>query len=1003
MGAQDRPQATEGDRFRPGWRCLLALAVCALGAILPGQAFGASLITGFEGGVLVDTNTSNPQPSDYATQAGSHPDVAFTDFTLNTSSFASAKDVRIDLPPGLSVDPQAIPQCNDPEANGATLTTVCPADSEVGTASVDIANVPFLGTVSASGNVYNMVPTAGEPGHFAFQVTIAGLITVRTDMDAGLRYYPSNGQPADYGEYFTISNISNTLGTSLASSDMTFWGAPEEHNGAGAPDNAFLTDPTACDGPETTEMYADTYTSGQTGTTSFTTPVGASGCSSVPFAPTVTVTPSTTQRDASDGIAVDIHVPQDENPADLASSQLQDASVTLPAGLTLNPAAASALQTCTDAQFAAGTSSQDDCPTGSAIGTAEIDTPSLAAPLTGSIYLGVPLADDPYRIFVDVGNPATSGVRVRIVGTVSANPSTGQLTATFTDAPQLPFTDFKLSFDSGADALFANPDTCGSATTTASLTPYSGNAAASPTSSFTVDEDGAGGACPTTTPFAPTFTATPTTTAAGALDSLTLGFASGSAQQDLGSITAVLPAGLLGSIASVPACAEPAATDGTCGSSSQIGTATVEAGIGSTPLTLSGPVYLTGPYDGAPFGLSIVIPASAGPYDFGTVVTRAAISVDPNDAHLTITSAALPSIVGGVPLRLSGIQVAIARSGGFLFNPTSCATQDVSATIGSVAGASAPAQVAFTPTGCGALGFSPALSASASGGTNGVALGVTVTPKAGQANLQSVSMRLPKELAVRQSTLDGACAAASYAANPATCPAVSRVGSATAASSILPATLTGSAYLVAHSGGLPTLDLALTGDGVTIDLSGSFGVTSDGLVTTFSSIPDVPLSSFSLSLAGGSSSALVTSDALSCSGLSVAAALIGQNGAQQSSTVPLGVSGCATTSSTSSSSSAPALSWLHIAIPRLRHLRHHVLRLELVLPSSGKITLSARDIHTVSAWTPKKGRSVWVTLRLTRYGLRQMGHHRRLTVKMRATFHARTGRSGWVPKQATFL
>ena len=74
----------------------------------------------------------------------------------------------------------------------------------------------------------------------------------------------------------------------------------------------------------------------------------------------------------------------------------------------------------------------------------------------------------------------------------------------------------------------------------------------------------------------------------------------------------------------MPLCGEAAANAGTCAATSQIGTVTVAAGAGSEPYTFTGRAYLTGPYDGAPYGLSIVVPAVAGPYDLGEVVTRAA-------------------------------------------------------------------------------------------------------------------------------------------------------------------------------------------------------------------------------------------------------------------------------------------------------------------------------------------------------------------------------------------
>ncbi len=1393
---------------------LATTTIALAGWCAPSPAGAASLISSFQAGVVNTTSPSNPPTSgQYATQAGSHPAEALTQFTVNTSLFNSLQDVRVDLPPGLVVNPQAIPQCN---VSGSGLGA-CPSDTEVGQSAVTIINVPIFGNVQATGNVYNMVPPAGSPGDFAFSVTIAGLITIRTDLVAGVRWYPSNGQPGDYGDYFTISGISNLLGTALQTSTLAFWGAPEEQNGGGAADNAFITNPTVCNGPQSTNMSADTYTSGQTGTDSFTTPVGASGCASIPFNPGVTVTPSTTQRDQPNGITVDMSVPQDQNPSHIASSQLQNATITLPTGLSINPSAGNSLQACTSAQFGEGTNSAIACPAASKVGNATITSPALAGTLTGSIYVG-PQTNNTYQVYVDAAN-ANDGIDVRLDGTVTANTSTGQLTATFTNTPPVPFSDFKLQFNTGSGALFANSLTCGAAQTTTSLAPYSGNPAATPSSSFAVDQNGSGGSCAPTVPFAPTasavlsstaaganptltlnvarsdgnqtlstvstqlppgllanistvtpctepadtqgtcgagsqigtttvsagagstplslpgtvyltaayngapfglsivvpaivgpfnlgtvvvraavnvntatgvvsittdplptilqgvplrlktivvtinktgfltnptscaagtitgavtstaadtspftspatmtgcaslpvfsptITVTPGTTqrdaptgldvdvhvpsgnsdlqgatvtlpsgmsinpavanvlgsaacasaqfnadtcpaasavgtaeidspllstpftgsvyvgpqagntytlyvwvkdatdglevhltgtatantstgqlttsfpstppipftdlklnftggadallaspatcgiattastltptsgaaaspsasytvdangsggacpsteafnptvsvttpnaGAGANDPVTIGFASGDQQQNLGSITATLPPGLVGEIGSVPQCDNADATAGSCSSISQIGTATVSAGVGSSPLQLTGQaVYLTGPYNGAPFGLSIVVRAKAGPYDLGTVVVRAAIAVDPHDAHVTITSGTFPSILQGVPLRLKA--VSLAMNSGFMVNPTSCQAQILSASIGSATGTNASAQAAFTPTGCGQLAFSPVIVSTLGGSASpstGASLSETVTPKTGQGNLQSVAVTLPSTVSPRLSTINQACVASTYASNPSGCPAASQVGTATASTPVLPHALTGPVYLVAQSGGLPTLELTLSADGVRIDLSGTIAIGSSGLTTTFSSIPDVPITSFTLTLPQGPNSALTTTSALTCSSApSVSTTATSHSGQTVSATTPAQISGCATTSSgastgTSKGAGAPA-KWLVISVRRIKRLKHHAVKLYVRLPMTGKLTLSSPLIAPVKVFTSKRSRYVWVEIRLTKSGQQQYRRHHPLKVKMRAGFRSYSGRSGWNTKGVTLL
>ncbi len=838
---------------------LTATVVALAGLWAPSPAAAASLISSFQAGVVNTTSPSDPPTSgQYATQAGSHPAEALTQFTVNTSLFNSLQDVRVDLPPGLVVNPQAIPQCN---VTGSGLGA-CPSDTEVGQSSVTIINVPIFGNVQATGNVYNMVPPAGSPGDFAFSVTIAGLITIRTDLVAGVRWYPSNGQPADYGDYFTISGISNLLGTALQTSTLAFWGAPEEQNGGGATDNAFITNPTACNGPQTSNMYADTYTSGQTGTDSFTTPTGATGCTSIPFNPSVTVTPSTTQRDQPDGITVDMSVPQDENPAHIAPSQLENTTITLPAGLSINPSAGNGLQACTSTQFGEGTNAAIACPTASEVGSATLTSPALAGTLTGSIYVG-PQTNNTYQVYVDAAN-TNDGVDVRLTGTVTANTSTGQLTATFDNTPQVPFSDFKLQFNTGSGALFANSLACGAAATTTSLVPYSGNPAATPSSSFTVDQNGSMGTCAPTVPFTPTASAVLSSTTAGANPTLTLNVARSDGTQTLSTVSTQLPPGLLANISTVTPCTEPAATNGTCGAASQIGTTTVSAGAGSTPLSLPGTVYLTAAYNGAPFGLSIVVPAIVGPFNLGTVVVRAAVNVNTATGVVSITTDPLPTILQGVPLRLKTIVVTINKAG-FLTNPTSCAAGSITGAITSTAADNSPFTSPATMTGCASLpAFSPTITATP--GTTQrdkpTGLDVDVHLASGLSDLQSAMVTLPAGMSINPSVANvlGSAACTSVEFNADSCPAASAVGTAEIDTPLVSTPFTGSVYVGSQAGNVYTLYVWVQDatDGLEVHLTGTATAnTSTGQITTsFPSAPPIPFTDLKLDFTGGADALL---------------------------------------------------------------------------------------------------------------------------------------------------
>ncbi len=437
--------------------------------------------------------------------------------------------------------------------------------------------------------------------------------------------------------------------------------------------------------------------------------------------------------------------------------------VTLPEGMTLNPSAANGLQACTAAQIAIGQTTPVSCPAASKIGTVTIETDLPPGSLAGNVYLGSPgggpITGPPYTIYIDA--ESIYGVSVRLQGLVNPNPSTGQLETTFTENPPLPFSDLILKLNGGALAPIANPLLCAAREPVAELlTPYTGEGARLASSPFTT------AGCPSSPPpFALAQATGDQSATAGANTNFTFSLARGDGQQYLSSISTTLPPGLLGMIPSVPLCGEPQANAGTCPSASQIGTATVTAGAGPEPYAFSGPVSLTGPYGGAPYGLSVAVPAVAGPFNLGTVVTRAAINVGLYDGRVT-TTGAVPTIVGGVPLRLRSVNVTVNRPN-FLINPTSCAPLATETVLGSTLGAiqhlSSPLQVG----GCEKLAFKPSFAVSSGAHAtkaNGASLETKITQGAHQANIRQVLVTLPKQLPSRLTTLQKACPIAQFEA-----------------------------------------------------------------------------------------------------------------------------------------------------------------------------------------------------------------------------------------------
>jgi hypothetical protein len=358
-----------------------------------------------------------------------------------------------------------------------------------------------------------------------------------------------------------------------------------------------------------------------------------------------------------------------------------------------------------------------------------------------------------------------------------------------------------------------------------------------------------------------------------------------------------MPVGLLGMISKVPLCEETAANQGTCEEKSNIGTVHVAAGSGSHPLWVTGKVYLTGPYNGAPFGLSIVVPAVAGPFNLGNVIVRSRIDIDPNTSAVTITSDPLSQFRDGVPLRIQTLNVTVEREGGFLFNPTHCTGMQVAATVQSAQGASSSLTSPVGLEGCAGLPFKPSFKVSTGAATSkalGASLDVKVTSGAGQANIAGVAVKLPKQLPARLTTIQHACLAATFASNPANCDPSSLVGVVTATTPVLPVKLIGPAYLVSHGGAaFPDLVVVLQGDGVRINLTGNINISKGITSSTFASVPDAPIESFELKLPRGPHSALTSNVRALCGQkLAMPTTITGQNGAQLKQTTKIAVTGC---------------------------------------------------------------------------------------------------------------
>jgi hypothetical protein len=872
------------------------------------------------------------------TQAGSHPYEMTIFFGLNEMANevagtrhagGSIRNLEVDLPTGFFGEPGAVPQCTRSELDREE----CPHQSQIG---IDSVGTTFEGGGPdafgvANLGVYNMVPPPGVPAEFAFS-----FIGHHVFLDAGVR---SGG---GYGLVEHIDNVPDS--PQFAENILRLWGVPAEASHdpertelgycpvgggteaecvSGVLPKPLLTLPTSCAGPQTFTIRALGTWQDPTATAessvrthdSSGAEAGFTGCEQLQVEPSLSAVPDTAFADTPAGLTVDLKVPQEtlSLPKTLVASTLKNETVTLPQGVVINPGQAAGLVACQAAEANVSGEGPAACPGASKVGTVKIKTPlledTLESELEGNVYV---LQSNPPNLQLLV-TASADGVYLKLVGNVHLDESTGQITATFTETPELPFTDLKLSFSGGAQAALATPTGCGTYTTTSDLTPWTtpfgGDVLG--TSSFRITAGTGGSACASPLPFSPAMIAGATTDQAGGFTSFSLLLQTGDDQQRIEKLQFKEPAGMTGLLSQVPLCPEPQAAQGTCSSASQIGHTVVASGPGPYPLVIPepgqppAPIYLTGPYEGAPYGLSIKTPVIAGPFDLGTIITRARIEVDPHTAQLTITTDALPQIIDGVPTDLRSINAVIDRPG-FLLNPTNCNPQEFSGTATSAQGAVAPISSHFQVGSCQSLKFTPKLTVSTNAQSSkalGSGLTATVSEPAGalgtQANLTKVKVDLPIQLPSQLKTLQKACLASAFEANPASCPAESIVGHAKVITPLLPVPLTGPAYFVSHGGeAFPSLTIVLQGYGVTVDLVGSTFIKNGVTSTTFKTVPDVPFNTFELTLPQGKYAALAANLPAKAKGsfcgqnLKMPTLFVAQNGLEIHQSTQVAVTGC---------------------------------------------------------------------------------------------------------------
>jgi hypothetical protein len=802
------------------------------------------------------------------TQAGAHADFT-TAFKLTEKEgkpYAQTRDVEVRLPPGVIGNPQVIPQCTVAQLGNLPEESECPVDAQVGVTEVTVSggvNGTFIEPI------YNMPSPGGD-------------VVARLGFYAAL--YPTfinvRVNPIDYSLIATIEGASSASG--LTNATTTLWGVPaapshdelrltpfeaansETPKGgrkANLPETPFITNPTDCSLQREITVTVRSYQLPESTSTMSAAFPQITGCRKLAFEPSFTVIPTNPEASAPTGVDADLEIPQDETAQGIGTSTLKSALVTLPEGLTINPAAGDGLEACSPAQVGFQTTDPSHCPDAAKIGSAEIKVPALVHTLHGSVYQRTPEEGKLFRFWLVTDE---QGVHLKLPAEIEANPLTGQLTTVFNGVPslggnpQVPVSDLKLHIFGGSRAPLATPASCGTYQTHYEFSPWSGMPASIGDTAMQITTGcGQGG-------FAPQIKAGTQLAFAGAFSPFNFVLTRQDGEANPRVLAVHLPQGLLAKLGGVPLCPDADTATGDCPAGSQIGTITAATGVGGSPLWIPQPgkaptaVYLAGPYKGAPYSIVAKVPAQAGPFDLGTVVNRAAINVDPTTALATITTDPLPQILEGVPVLYRTIRVDVNREN-FTLNPTSCDPKEIKATVTAANGATAEPTTGFQATNCAKLSYSPKLKLSLKGVTKrsgNPAVRAVLTQPANQANTAGATVILPSSEFIDQSHINNPCTRVQF--NENACPASSILGTARAISPLLDQPLEGPVYFRSNGGEreLPDIVADLHG-GIHIILVGFIdsvqkkGTEISRVRTRFQNVPDAPVTKFSINFYGG--------------------------------------------------------------------------------------------------------------------------------------------------------
>jgi hypothetical protein len=877
-----------------------------------------------------------------ATRAGGHPFQLTTTLQMNAGAYevqdpqigdsvaqpAQPRNLRFTLPSGMVGNISTLPQCSlaDFYAGNEVEETAnrCPDATAIGAAAPLITLEP-LGLLRVAVPVFNLPPAAGEPARFGFTVARVPVL-VTTEVD------PNN-------DYKVIASVKNSPQTpKVLASTVSFWGTPGDSShdttrGWGClyklaqigpckrPTNlgeeAFLRLPVSCATPVQTGFEAEPWN----------VPVGSqiakasssgpqmNGCNQVPFDPEITAAPTSKLAGAPSGLGFGLKMNNSGllQKDEIAEGQAKKVEVTLPEGMTVNPAQGEGLVGCSPQDLARerfDSRPGEGCPEASKVGEVKISTPLIKEEARGSVYVATPF-DNPFNSLIAlymVARIPERGIVIRQAGVVHPDPQTGQLTTVFDGLPQLPFTAVALDLRAGARSSLVTPPACGSYDVVARFTPWSAKDPDNPTpaeivtrtSSFAIEHGVDGGACPGAgaPPFRPGLSAGTTNNAAKTYSPFNVRLSRKDGEQEFTNFSIKLPPGVIGKLAGLGICpdfaiaaarartgphgAQEELDSPSCPASSEIGRTLAGSGVGTSLTYVPGRIYMAGPYNGAKLSIAAITAAKVGPFDLGTVVIREALKVDPETAEVSIDPTAsdpLPHIIAGIEVHLREIRAYVDRPE-FTFNPTNCKrTSTASTVLGSgldfaSAADNEPVTVTspFQAADCSSLGFKPKLSIHLLGGTkrgDNPKLRAVLQARGGDANIERIQVTLPHSEFIEQGHFKTICTRVQFnsgAGNGAGCPANSVYGYARIFTPILSEPVEGPVFLRSSSHPLPDLVMALHNKYVDLNVDGRVDSVKGGrLRSTFEMLPDAPVTKAVLNMQGGRKGLFVNSTNL-CKG-----------------------------------------------------------------------------------------------------------------------------------------